>query len=193
MYMETPILSSGIIASNCEQFSSSDSCANTSDDTFHTLNDMWTLWAHLPHDTDWSIKSYKQICTIKSVEQAIMVYENMPDKLVENCMLFLMRDGINPMWEDEKNKTGGCFSYKIPNKDVLTIWKNMSYMLIGEKLSENTGLMQCINGITISPKKHFCVVKLWISSCEFQNPAAITDSFGLQHSGCLFKKHVPTC
>ena len=56
---------------------------------------MWTLWAHLPHDTDWSIKRYKQICTIKSVEQAIMVYENMPDKLVGNCMLFLMHGALS--------------------------------------------------------------------------------------------------
>jgi hypothetical protein len=29
---------------------------------FHKLSDTWILWAHLPHDTDWSIKSY-----IKSV------------------------------------------------------------------------------------------------------------------------------
>ena len=25
----------------------------------HILFDKWVLWAHLPHDTDWSIKSYK--------------------------------------------------------------------------------------------------------------------------------------
>ena len=24
------------------------------------LYDKWVLWAHLPHDTDWSIKSYKK-------------------------------------------------------------------------------------------------------------------------------------
>ena len=30
-------------------------------------------------------------------------------------MLFLMRDGIQPIWEDEKNRNGGCFSYKINN------------------------------------------------------------------------------
>ena len=23
----------------------------------HKLSDTWILWAHLPHDTDWSIKS----------------------------------------------------------------------------------------------------------------------------------------
>lgn len=29
---------------------------------FHKLSDTWILWAHLPHDTDWSIKSYIKIC-----------------------------------------------------------------------------------------------------------------------------------
>ena len=28
--------------------------------TSHPLYDKWVLWAHLPHDTDWSIRSYKK-------------------------------------------------------------------------------------------------------------------------------------
>jgi len=24
---------------------------------YNKLSDKWTLWAHLPHDTDWSMKS----------------------------------------------------------------------------------------------------------------------------------------
>ena len=28
---------------------------------YHQLYDNWTLWAHLPHDTDWTVKSYKKI------------------------------------------------------------------------------------------------------------------------------------
>jgi len=30
-------------------------------ENYHTLNDKWVLWAHLPHDTDWTLKSYKEI------------------------------------------------------------------------------------------------------------------------------------
>ena len=29
--------------------------------TTHELNSTWAIWAHLPHDTDWTIKSYKKI------------------------------------------------------------------------------------------------------------------------------------
>ena len=30
-------------------------------DNLHILSDKLRLWAHLPHDTDWSLKSYKKI------------------------------------------------------------------------------------------------------------------------------------
>ena len=30
-------------------------------ESFHRLSDRWTLWAHLPHKTDWSMKSYIKI------------------------------------------------------------------------------------------------------------------------------------
>ena len=70
----------------------------------HQLHDTWTLWAHLPHDTDWSVSSYKEILTLNTMEDALMLFENLPEVMIKNCMLFLMREGIQPIWEDEKNK-----------------------------------------------------------------------------------------
>ena len=157
----------------------------------HKLNNSWCIWAHLPHDTDWSLKSYKNLYTFKNVEQAITIHDAIPNKLVVNCMLFVMRDGIKPTWEDEKNRHGGCFSYKIANKSVVSIWTKLSYMLVGETLSNKKDAMETINGITISPKKHFCIIKLWLSTCNFQDPSIISEDCGLSREGCLFKKHKP--
>ena len=81
------------------------------------LFDKWVLWAHLPHDTDWSLKSYKNIMEVGCVEDIIRLYNSIPEVLVKNCMLFLMRKGISPTWEDKQNRAGGCFSYKI-NKNI---------------------------------------------------------------------------
>ncbi len=123
---------------------------------FHTLSDNWCLWAHLPHDTDWSIKSYKKIYTMRSVEETIAVTETLPDILVKNCMLFLMREGIQPIWEDPKNRSGGCFSYKVSNKNVYETWKELSYMLVGNTISKQNSFVVNVTGVTISPKKNFC-------------------------------------
>jgi hypothetical protein len=157
----------------------------------HDLSDSWILWAHLPHDTDWSLKSYMKIYEFNTVEQAITITETLPPVLVTNCMLFLMRKGINPIWEDERNRNGGCFSYKIPNKDVPDAWKQLSYSLVGETMSDNKKLLPHINGITISPKKNFCIIKVWLANCSFQDAAVIREVHGITSHGCLFKRHVP--
>ena len=155
----------------------------------HRLDDSWTLWAHLPHDTDWSLASYKKIVNLETIEDTLSVIEYFPEVIVKNCMLFLMRNGIRPIWEDEKNKRGGCFSYKINSRTVAHSWKNLSYVLLGETLTKPE-LSKIINGITISPKKNFCIIKIWLSKCEYNNPDIINEIDGLVRHGCLFKKHI---
>ena len=81
----------------------------------HMLSDEWCFWAHLPQDLDWSLKSYKLIATVNTVEETIAILDLFPETLVKGCMLFIMKEGINPIWEDPKNRNGGCFSYKISN------------------------------------------------------------------------------
>jgi hypothetical protein len=164
----------------------------TSVESFHNLSDKWTLWAHLPHNTDWSMQSYIPISTFKTVEETIAVTETLPAILVENCMLFMMRDGIKPAWEDPKNRNGGCFSYKVSNKNVYKVWKDLTYVVVGGTISKQSGFVNCVTGITISPKKNFCIIKIWMTDCNNQNPATVTsDVKGLMPQGCLFKKHTP--
>ena len=153
------------------------------------LLDTWTLWAHLPNDTNWELNSYRQICDIQSIREAITLYENLPESVVKTSMLFLMRKGIYPTWEDPSNINGGCFSFKINNKTVYNAWKSLSYVLLGETLT-NEKLSNNITGITISPKKNFCIIKIWISNCDNTQPSILTDIDGLNKSNCLFKKHI---
>jgi hypothetical protein len=159
---------------------------------FHRLSDKWTLWAHLPHDTDWSINSYKNIYTVSYVEELIALIETLPDILVKNCMLFFMRDGIKPTWEDPKNRNGGCFSYKVSEKNVFDTWKQLSFMIAGQSVSKQTNFVNKVTGITISPKKKFCIIKIWMTDCSNQNPAIVTTEIrDINPQGCLFKKHAP--
>ena len=156
-----------------------------------TMN-KWSLWAHLPHDTDWSLASYKKIYDITTIEEMITITEIIPDVLVKNCMLFIMKQGVTPLWEDKYNKNGGCFSYKISNKNVYEVWRDLTYVLIGNVISQNEQFVESVTGITISPKKNFCIIKIWMQNCHFQNSALVTQEVkGLLSQGCLFKKHTP--
>ena len=165
---------------------------NTEETEYHQLSDKWTLWAHLPHDTDWSINSYKVIYNMNTVEGTVAIIETLPEVLVKNCMLFIMREGIKPIWEDPRNRNGGCFSYKISNKNVFDVWRKLTYVLVGETISSQSSFVANVTGITISPKKNFCIIKIWMSTCANQNPCIIINEIkNLTHEGCLFKKHVP--
>ena len=58
-----------------------------------------------------------------------------------------------------------------------------------KNISESTEIN--INGITISPKKNFCIMKVWVANCLFQDATVIRDVEGVSSHGCLFKRHVP--
>ena len=126
------------------------------------------------------------------MEEAVAITETLPELLIKNCMLFIMREGISPVWEDPKNRHGGCFSYKIANKNVTDVWKDMSYTLMGGSISNDPSFVSSVTGITISPKKNFCIIKIWLTDCKNQNPTIVSsDIRGISSYGCLFKKHMP--
>lgn len=161
-------------------------------ENFHNLQNKWALWAHFPHNTDWSIKSYIKIATFEFVEDVIAATESLTSKMVENCMLFLMKDGISPTWEDPMNRKGGFFSYKVMNKFVYNSWKDLTYLITGATISKNIEFQNSVTGITISPKKNFCIVKIWMSNCLWQNPELVSPEIKeINNNGCIFKKHVP--
>lgn len=154
----------------------------------HKLYDNWTLWAHLPHDTNWDLNSYTKIFSIETMEQGVALLEMLPDIMIKNCMLFIMRNNIQPIWEDPNNKEGGSFSYKLPNKSVKEVWKNLSYLIMGEYLIGDENIQLLINGITISPKKNFCIIKIWLKDCSVTNPDIFNKLSNISFA-CLFKKH----
>jgi hypothetical protein len=166
--------------------------SESQEESFHVLKNKWVLWAHLPHNTDWSPKSYVKVCELSTVEETIAIMTTLPKELVQNCMLFLMKKGIAPMWEDPQNRQGGCFSYKVLNKNVPEVWRESMYAMTGETISANQQFISCVTGFTSSPKRDFCIFKLWTSNCANQNPMVVTNEVnGIKPQGCIFKKHAP--
>lgn len=158
----------------------------------HSLNDKWDMYYHLPQDKNWGVDSYMTIdSSIDSIETILKLNENLHDNIIKNTMLFIMKSGITPMWEDPKNREGGCFSYKITNKFVVDVWKKLSLLLCGNSLCIKPEYNKHVNGITISPKKNFCIIKIWLNVCTIQDPSIITNIPNLSTQGCLFKKHEP--
>jgi hypothetical protein len=102
-----------------------------------------------------------------------------------------MRKGITPQWEDPKNRNGGAFSFKVVNKQVYEVWKILFAALCGESLFIENEINKSVTGITVSPKKNFCILKIWLDNCEYKDPNMLITIPNLQKHGCIFKKHEP--
>ena len=159
-------------------------------DSCHLLNDKWVLYHHFPSEKDWTISGYTIVeDNIDSVEKTISLVNALPENMIKYSMLFFMRKHISPLWEDKHNCLGGCFSFKVFNKQVEQVWKDMMYMICGEKLMTNIEDSCIISGITISPKKNFCIIKIWITDMNHQDSQMINYVENLTNHGSVFKKH----
>jgi len=162
----------------------------TTTPTIHTLNDKWVLYHHLPSNKDWTISGYDIIMNdIDTIEKTIQINESIPEDSIKYSMWFLMRKGVSPLWEDPKNVGGGNFSFKVVNKHVYEVWKHMFYLLCGGSLCVDAKYNKYMNGITISPKKNFCILKIWMNTMEYQDPSIIENIPNLTKHGAQFRKH----
>tara|TARA_B100001094_G_scaffold297959_1_gene321469 strand:- start:117 stop:764 length:648 start_codon:yes stop_codon:yes gene_type:complete len=134
----------------------------------HRLNSKWVVWYHNPSDKSWNKDSYKDILELHTLED-YLVLKNSWDKclpLVSEGMFFLMRKldsgkVIYPQWEDVNNKDGGYWSFKIDKDEAQNVWFKLCSFTIGECICCNTMESLQVNGISISPKKNFCIIKIW--------------------------------
>lgn len=118
----------------------------------------WILWAHDIDDKSWSIKSYKQLYTIKTASDFWKLFNNCDKIGMKFNHFYMMREGISPTWEDENNRDGGICSIKIESKNALSAFEEMSVKIVLEQATE---IKNDINGISISPKNNWALIKLW--------------------------------
>ena len=130
----------------------------------HKLVNCWTLWQHDPYNSNWDISSYNILYHITDLHQFWTIYNLMNIECLKYNMLFLMKQDIEPLWESESNINGGYISIKVVNKSIYDIWLELSMGLIGEYIFINKTNIENINGISISPKKGFCILKIWLKS-----------------------------
>jgi hypothetical protein len=135
----------------------------TADDDF--LDDMWTLYFHDPSNTDWNLKSYVNLITFSSVTEYASVAKAVNHR-VNRGMFFLMREHVFPCYDDKANIDGGCFTIKVANVDANEFWNSLCVRLLSDTLTREATAASSVNGISISPKRGFCIFKIWMATNE---------------------------
>ena len=130
------------------------------------LNDLWSIYFHDPYDIYWDEKSYKFISTINSVEEFVAIFYAFKE-LFYKGMFFIMRDHIMPRWEDEHNKNGGCFSFKVSKICLEDKFFEVCSQILGETIGISNEFSANVNGISISPKKNYYIMRVWLSNNKF--------------------------
>lgn len=158
----------------------------TADDTF--LNDTWRAFFHGPNDPDWTYDSYLQVATVGSVKDFWKLY-NTIDTTLSDGMYFVMREHVFPCWDDQYNINGGNVSIKVSHEDTRDVVTQMIKSLVGETLVKPEFLEDWteVNGLSVSPKKAFNIVKLWLATDKLSN-AECFDIPQKYASGAMFTK-----
>jgi len=150
----------------------------------------WTLYFHHPTNNDWGIESYQKIAEIKTPKDFWNIFSCLGNDIIENSMLFFMKEDIPPLWEDERNKNGGCWSFKIYKKHINKTWIDLCSYILTNELTVNTMDSSIITGITISPKRSFSIIKIWNNDATKNNTKLLKDDIpnvNLEES--IYKAH----
>tara|TARA_B110000259_G_scaffold182335_1_gene225802 strand:- start:6475 stop:6987 length:513 start_codon:yes stop_codon:yes gene_type:complete len=162
-------------------------------DNGNKLNSEWNFYFHDPNSYNWDKKSYYKIYNLKSIIDYWNLNKEIENKIHQG-MFFLMRDNIFPLWDNEDNKKGSNFSFKIL-KDISKIfWNKLNILILSESFlkEEYAEKYSNINGISISPKKNFCIIKVWLKNKDIFNNDNVKEYFNIpvDYTGDLiFKNH----
>ena len=171
--------------------------AIASDTGIHKTHTAWTFWYHNPVDKNWDLKSYTKIYEFQTLEDFYKIYNSWDECLphISEGMFFLMRkfsenNYVNPLWEDKYNRNGGFWSFKI-NKEASEItWKDLTEYLVSEQMCRYPSDTMMINGISISPKRNFCILKIWNNDHKKCDKALLCSEIpNLSFSECMYKCH----
>lgn len=134
------------------------------------LNNTWSFYFHNPISNNWNKDGYVKISDISTVKDFWKVFNEIK-RYIHNGMFFMMRDTIFPVWDDPCNKDGSFLSFKVLKTDVQDFAEDILINILGEKLliDEYIHKWNNVNGISFSPKKNFCIVKIWMKSKDMKS------------------------
>jgi hypothetical protein len=136
----------------------------------------WTLYFHSPEETKWTLNTFVSLGSMKTWDDFWNIMDALKIESLSEGMFFMMRDPSPPLWESHQNIRGGCYSFRCQKKEAHDIYLNH---IIASMLGQlSTSIENRINGISISPKRNFNIIKVWNTDAQkFNSPSNIQTGF----------------
>lgn len=139
----------------------------------------WTLYFHSPEENKWTLNTFISLGTMRTWRDFWSVIDALRMDTINESMFFLMHDPIPPLWESHHNIHGGCYSFRCPKKDAADAFINyMIAAMIGKITIDPNNV---VNGLTISPKRGFSIIKVWNTNQKVYNLAGDV-VYGVHHT-----------
>ena len=154
----------------------------------YKLKNKWTLWYHSINNKEWTNDSYVKFIELRTLLDYKLLENIFRINHLQNGMFFIMKNEIFPTWEDPSNRLGGCVSFKY-NNNILKEFLKILLLCITNNLSTKENINE-INGLSISPKKEFNIVKIWTKNYD-KNYNEIVKEYEpfIKLDKCIYKKH----
>ena len=153
------------------------------------LNSNWKIWFHKSDDNEWGFESYNKLAEFNNLKDFAVIINGFEPLHIQNAMLFIMRENIKPLWEAEENINGGSMSFKIYKKDIYDAWIQLVINLVGENILKEKSNYNKINGISISPKKTFSIMKIWFSDNTINESKYLNNMDKFNFDESIYKEH----
>jgi len=129
------------------------------------ISDKWVIWIHSVDVDDWSINGYTKLpYTIDSIESFWRVMNNLDKFGVELNNIYIMKEGVQPIWESPENRKGGQCSFRSDIGTSMKLLENLFVRILSGTLTKDNHY-NTINGISISPKINnkysWGIVRVW--------------------------------
>ncbi|CAB1331027.1 unnamed protein product [Coregonus sp. 'balchen'] len=144
----------------------------------HPLQNKWSLWFFKNDKTKTWQANLRLISKFDTVEDFWALYNHiqLSSNLISGCDYSLFKDGIEPMWEDERNKRGGrwliTLSKQQRRQDLDRFWLETAFDDYSDEVC----------GAVVNIRTKGDKIAIW--TADFDNREAIT------HIGRVYKERL---
>lgn len=166
----------------------------------HPLENKWTLWFYENKSKNWE-ENVREVASFDTVEDFWCLFNHIkpPSQLSVHCDYNYFKNGIKPMWEDERNTVGGRWLLQLPsaknNPHIDDYWKNIILSIVGEIYEQSNE----INGAIVNVRNKGTKIAVWTSNASKDNGdnimaigRKIKEVLGGQHEKMVYESHADT-
>ncbi|EDO49832.1 predicted protein [Nematostella vectensis] len=151
----------------------------------HPLQNRWVLWFFKNDKSKSWAANLRNITSFDTVEDFWGIYNHIQQasRLQPGCDYSLFKDGIEPMWEDKRNKDGGRWLINTNKNqrqsDLDRFWLETLLCLIGEAFGEYS---EGVCGAVVQIRNKGDKIAVWTGNA--------TDEEGTRRIGQVFKERL---